>query len=380
MTISKNADSDGGAIAIRGFLFQFDKTILEALSNKHKIINFECRQDIDFDDFVIQVKHHAAVTFSPSRVRAPVLQLLRLFESDRSLKTILYCHFRDRTPSDWVLKRDELLSIVGKAATKTISEEIKNGFVANFKIRFTHDYEAQFEALVRNIESAFSVSKQEAILYHSIFQSKLLIKSTGYKAQRQTSFSDLKNILENAEVSIFNSAYSKYLTVEDYLKQIKKAYFTFKAPNIEKFERLFIIEASAATSADSLELIGKIAKKYYRKDKSPQPYVCIRGIGEDEITKIKRDLFDCDVRFFDGTYFNGDAFRRDNFFAKAIQDDCFSIKIVPEVELENLLTAIKVKEVYQFHKSGSLANIGSLSCIRHIKVQFQEFKQIISML
>ena len=48
---------DGGHYAIKGFMYQFDKTLLEALAHRHTTIRFENQQDIDYEDFVLQVKH-----------------------------------------------------------------------------------------------------------------------------------------------------------------------------------------------------------------------------------------------------------------------------------------------------------------------------------
>lgn len=379
MAKKTKTDVDGGAIAIRGFLFQFDKTIIEAISNRSKTVSFECRQDIDFDDYVIQVKHHAALDFSPSRIKSPVLQLLRTFQADRNAKTILYCHFRDKAPGDWMLTKKELASIIGSSVATSLPDDVQVGFIANFKIRFSVDFEAQFQTVISDIEKAFSISRDEAILYHSVFQSNLLNKSTGDKALRQTSYSDLKSILDNAEVRVFHAAYQKYLSAESYLKQIKKVYFTFHTANVEKFERLFVIDGSSSTTTDLIEMCGRIAKKYFKKDKSPQPYVCILGLSQDEMTRTKRDLFDHDVKFFDGTYFHGDSFRKDNLFAKSIADDSFSLKIVMEADLGSLLSAVKVKEIFHFYTSIPLATVATTPGIRNVRVQFQEIKQVIGM-
>ena len=50
-------NKDGGYYAIKGFLYQFDKAIIEVLTNPNAIVGVEEKQDIDYQDFVIQVKH-----------------------------------------------------------------------------------------------------------------------------------------------------------------------------------------------------------------------------------------------------------------------------------------------------------------------------------
>jgi hypothetical protein len=48
---------DGGYYAIKGFLYQFDTAMTMILSNPAVRVGIERKQDIDYQDFVIQVKH-----------------------------------------------------------------------------------------------------------------------------------------------------------------------------------------------------------------------------------------------------------------------------------------------------------------------------------
>jgi hypothetical protein len=102
MTKSRKTQSDaktddGGYYAIKGFLYQFDKTLIEVVTNPQSKIAFENKQDIDYDDFVLQVKHKETQEYSHSKIRKPVEKLIGLFHCDPTKKLCLYCHFKKET-------------------------------------------------------------------------------------------------------------------------------------------------------------------------------------------------------------------------------------------------------------------------------------------
>src|SRR4051794_3513131 len=101
-------DKDGGYYAVKGFLYQFDLTIMEILNNPDKDIQFENEQDIDYEHFVIQVKHKETQNYSPSKVKAPIIQLLQLFEKENTKKFCLFCHFKDTNPVEYILTLEDL--------------------------------------------------------------------------------------------------------------------------------------------------------------------------------------------------------------------------------------------------------------------------------
>lgn len=90
---------DGGYYAIKGFLFQYDKSILELLSSEDETpIFLERIQDIDYDNYVLQVKHKETAKFTNAKVREPIIKLLDLFVLDQTKKFCLYAHFKDQEP------------------------------------------------------------------------------------------------------------------------------------------------------------------------------------------------------------------------------------------------------------------------------------------
>ena len=95
---------DGGYYAIKGFAFQFDRTILEIFNatDDKEMVSLENIQDINTDSFVMQVKYRESQDFSESKIREPVLQLIEEHSKATNRKIVLYCHFRDKRPGvEW---------------------------------------------------------------------------------------------------------------------------------------------------------------------------------------------------------------------------------------------------------------------------------------
>jgi len=84
---------DGGYYAIKGFEYQIDKTILELLKSENTSINIEQIQDIDSDNFVMQVKYKETAKLVPSEVNTPIVSLIEDFKKDSSKKIHFICIF-----------------------------------------------------------------------------------------------------------------------------------------------------------------------------------------------------------------------------------------------------------------------------------------------
>lgn len=369
---------DGGYYAIKGFLYQFDKTLIEVLRNPRSTVFFENQQDINYENFVLQVKHKETQDYGHSKLRKPVEDLLEIFSQDKSKRVCLYCHFRDRAPKDWNLTLDELDCVVSNEAKARHPKPIRRKFCKNFTIRFSEDYEKQFKKTIALIKSSFKLQAGEAILYHSIFRSKLLERSLLPKTKRRVSQQDLRDFLKAADETLFWHAYSKYLNAAKYAKLIKAKHFTIREPNIENFERLFLVECdSDASQVDLIKIAGQLARKFCRKGKSPQPFISFRCLPEDKLADLKQELFDQGTTFFDGTHFHGDKFRLDEISRSHLHENTFSLKILPESEIVNVAAKVKLKEAFQFFikEPFALTTKG-----KHLKVQVDSTEQILQMI
>lgn len=361
---------DGGYYAIKGFLYQFDKTMIELLNNhEDTIIYIEKIQDINYEDYIIQVKHKETAKFSNSKVREPIIQLLDLYSKDNSKKFCLYGYFEDRTPEVITFTKVEQLNEILKYrdADKTDALELRfpqalrESFINNFSLCFGEDFENQFKYLIGEIKSVFNLNTvDEAIIYHSLIREKLFelaIKED--EQERSITRRQLEMYLSKCNKNIFYGYYDMFMGREKYIALVKKEYFTIKSANLNNFERLFIIDCIGDYNETTIrKIIDNISNKYYRKNKSPAPYICFRMISCDVLRNVKRALLDDEVKFSDGTYFDGDRFR-----VSTLKNDGHAngttVKIIKEEDIEEVMDSVLFKEHYhlfieepiQFHSA-----------------------------
>lgn len=369
---------DGGYYAIKGFLYQFDKSIIEILSNPTSVVRIETKQDIDYQDFVIQVKHKETQRYQDHKIKHAVIQLLELFKNDKSEKFCLYCHFANKTPHRWDISTTDLDRILGDKQND-YSLYLKADFIKNFYIQFSENFEAQFLSLIALIEETFSLTdRDEAFLYHSLFRSKLLEIAISEKDKRKISRAELENFINDAEKNIFYGAYSKYLDRGKYEKMVKKEFFTFQKANIDNFERLFIIDCDNKVGLIDLnKMVNSLSNKYFKKGKSPQPFIFFMNLEHQKLVDFKIDLIDQGIIFNDGTYFDGDKFRLDKIKEKELSNEKIRIKIIGAEHIHKLINRLKIHEVFQFYLKSPFE---LETPYNHIKIQIVETEQILKMI
>ena len=98
---------DGAYIALRGYKFQFDRTILEIFNNTTKTIEIEQLQDYGYDDYLVQVKYHNTdytAAQQKQQIKKPLVQLFEQFLKNRKKKFILFIYLKGIPPSKKTLE------------------------------------------------------------------------------------------------------------------------------------------------------------------------------------------------------------------------------------------------------------------------------------
>ena len=379
---------DGAFIALRGYKFQFDKTILEIFENPTKTIKIEQIQDYGFDDFIIQVKYHNTDFTGPqkkAKKKTPILQLLDECLKDDSKRFILYIYLKGVPPHKLQFNSVvELESIIGKK-TKYKSET-KENFIKKFTLIYASDFENQYKALIDRIKVNYSKTLEEAEIYYSIISSYLLDivinNPPANKESRISSKSEIDKLINKGKKIIFKSAYIDELGRNKYHKYLRKLYF-HTSLNSEPLERFFIIEIQKSANIQLVKEIVLFVKSKWSKNNTNRipdsdrfaPYLYFYGISEKELAQLKKELHEEEFIIKDGFDFM-DA----DFSLKSIQEKpTFANKIFFRIinkqwHLEELLkTKIKTKEVYQFFSTSPL-NINTE--IKHVKIEIQELSDI----
>ena len=371
---------EGGSNAIKGFLFQFDRTILEILDNPKGVIRFEQREDIERDKYYIQVKNRESSKYYPSSIRSATVQLLNLFLEDEGRDFSLYCHFKDKKPGAWRPSVDDIKAILGKSHIE-YTQEKKEAFSSHLVVQFSDDYNSEFNTVIKRLKDSFSLTtKQLAIMYHAVIRSYLLDLAVKDLNERETCFEKVKSIVGNVRSRVTMDGYQYLLGAEKYEKSVRKKYFLHSRVNVDNFQRLFIVECDDTMKAtDIMQIIMSISRNYFIKGKSSQPYILFRNLDSNVLTSIKRGLVDKEFFFNDGTWFDGDKIRTDKLFSKSTDESYGKIKFLPN---EKLLTEQKTlsyfDEIYEFYIRDSLAVMDFEG--RYVEIPVCESQQVLKII
>lgn len=161
--------------AIKGYLYQFCKTIEQILSSTDGTeITVEGIEDIDLSapdaTSLIQCKYHQETRFTPSATYKPVgLMLKHLIEGTREVSSYtLYAHFNENSPANTGWITDEFLrkalTHIDANATATDTQ------LASFKAKFHFITGMAFDELQRSVhtllQSAFNCTAIDVELYY----------------------------------------------------------------------------------------------------------------------------------------------------------------------------------------------------------------------
>ncbi|MFF1515242.1 hypothetical protein [Streptomyces sp. NPDC058305] len=340
---------DGGYNALKGFIFQFDASLLRIYDDPSREFTIEGEQDLSVEDSYIQVKHRNQ-KFSISAISDAVRQMLAQFASDREKQFILYCYFQDRTPgSELTLNVDELTRI-SKKDYREFSEELLKEFSKCLTIRFSVDYKEQFENVVTVLTKEHHLQTvAEAVTCHAIIQKHLLdLVVNNPPEARKISGVKLHEVVDSARSSIFHSAYQALLGKEKYLKLLRSE-VTQRGINLPKRERLFVIESSPHVNDHYLvDIAVALRDKFYRKHNAFSPYLVFRGVSD--LSTVKGLLIDAEVKIFDGTYFNGDRLRLGDLTKPKIGHSV-ELKVSGEENIPGIMEMTAFADIYDFFLS-----------------------------
>jgi hypothetical protein len=336
---------DGGHDAIKGFAYQFDKTLLEIFQNPRQRLEIEGAQDLSSEHYHMQIKNRSG-KFYPSVIRKAVRRMFLQFMSNRDSSYILHCHFADQLPgTSRLLTPDELNGLLSGQFNE-VDHDLMLQFSKSFCSNFSEDYETQFKNVLRYITTDLGAKDPiEALSYHAILHAYLrnlvLTKSSGC---RWVGLNDLKKAARDAQSAIFTSTYVVHCGYEKYLKMIRRQYLPRRV-NVPNLERIFSFECTDETSPEEIvEAVLTIRDRYRIKESSPTPYFTFRG--EFNESSIKANLWEAGAYFNDGRGYHGGAFKME-----ILTDPPFGaarLKIVEQEKLGDLMTQVAIKEFHDF--------------------------------
>ena len=378
--------SDGGYYAIKGFEFQIDKTILELFkADDTTPVCLEQIQDINTNDFVMQVKYKETQKYTPAKIKEPVIQLINEYQKFPTKKYYLYCYFNDVKEEKRNFTSSELDRILGNKKDN-FTKPIKDSFLSNFKLHFSKSFQEQFIQAVKIIKSNSDCSNfDEALVHYGSIAShlrKIVTNNLDIK-NRTCTKSNILAIITGNRKTVFDSAYRIYKGKQQYIAEIKRRYFTYR--NIDNWERFFIIELSGSEDVSAIKTtVLNIKRKFYKKlvrgIKSGAPYIYFINISKDNLKRLKTELIAENNIIKDGYDFMDSDFQIKSLKVKSTIENEVSIKFINnEDELKAMLGCNLecTKKIYQFYRIITIEFAFDIDIVNIEICELSEIQQIL---
>ncbi len=364
---------DGGVIALRGFVYQFDRTIQEVINRPNESVEVEHIEDLNGVDWCIQVKNHSS-KYKPSTLKKAIKSLWQAHRVNPQLKLRIHCHFADKTPGEFLPLDVENLPPtwldVLKIDSMAASEKDIAYFLKKLKILFTSNLESQLSDLLKQIRTHFALnSDEDSLCAHAIIRAYMLsVASKRQKSDRIISFSSLKEAYAQHRSMILDNGLTQQMGEEKYIRFISTRLFK-KNINLDNTDHAFIIEVQPRESHEKIaSLAERISTRYFKimrtGPKGRPPVLCIKGLPEAEYAKVAAKIYErlyiiisnspkmpsghWHLPFVDGHPFYGSNFQLDeiNKFAASSRT---LLRLIPPHALHENETLRYISEIRAYH-------------------------------
>ena len=385
---------------IRGYCYQFDRSIISILSleEDNSTVELEGIEDIDINNndgiTAIQCKYYEKTEYNHSVIAKPIRLMLQHFVSSplSVKKYYLYGHYK--AGQDKLILPFSIDFLKEKFLThKDEGEKIKDHERLNlsdakleiFLSRLTIDhnaesFEEQKKTILNMLAEEFSCSEVEATHYYYNSAFNIVAQLSSSHCSRIISKSDFISKLDRSRI-LFNVWMCRYVSKRTYLRKIRNDMFT-RCLNTEPYDRFFIIAASEAKSVEDVKECLKIIQKKWsqksRRSNTPySPFIHIHGLNPNDYLLLKEQVYTEGLIFKDGYNFFGSKFCAKSLLdAKNLTDVKFQLVETVEdlrrcVEFSN-----STKEIYQFYHDESSIDLSDVRTSKNISVQIQEFTDI----
>lgn len=410
---------------IKGYFYQFDKSILEILdqSNETNIVTIEGIEDIDIENGdeiqFVQCKYYEETDFNNSIIKKPIQLMFRHYLKNRmeaQNKNFTYklygfynkgheklLQLTQETLKSYFLDFDNYTVIdesgnlnyqIKNIKGKVIFEEpLQEDDIEDFNKRLFVDikadsYENQIEKIKSKIQNSLSdYSKEDVELIY--FNALKIIKDLACEPvikKRQISKKEFWDRIKTKEY-YFEKWMSDLLEWEQYKKIIHKKYFP-RVQNLSPSHRFFILDCQGENINDVKNVISEISTRYSRFVHQFSPFVYLYNTSNaDFMTEIKAKLYDEGCYFKDGFPFKNSEFRFQEMLIKPDTYNKISLRILEDsIDLSFVLQKLVEVErdnqlpinLYIFSKNNQLnLEIGNLDNREYSKINIRQILDIL---
>ena len=413
---------------IKGYFYQFDKSILEILeqSNETDMVTIEGIEDIDIENSdernFIQCKYYEKTDFDNSIIRKPIQLMFRHYlenrtePKDKNFTYRLYGYYKKGHEKLLELTTENLKTyfldfskfgvidesgnsnyqIKNKKGEVIFEETVEDDDIEDFKNHLFIDikadsYENQIEKIKSKIQNDLSDYSEEDIelIY---FNALKIIKDLACEhniEKRQISKKEFWDRIKTKNY-YFERWMSELLEWEDYKKIIHKKYFP-RVSNLSPAHRFFILDCQGESVNNVKNVISEISRKYSRLIHQFSPYVYLYNtLNVDFVTELKEKLYEDGCFFKDGFPFKNSKFRFQEMLIKPDKFNGISVRILEHpinlsIVLQKLVEVERVDQLpinlYIFNKSNQLnLEIGNLDNRDYSKINIRQIIDILDII
>lgn len=389
---------------IKGYFYQFDQTIVRLLEgSKNASVTVEGIEDIDLDDgddsAFVQCKYYEGTEYNHSVIKEAVIHMLRHFHkagcpSNQVFKYRLYCHYKDgqhklELPMTEDFLKENFLTYrqedKGQKDPKgkkimvehkihdelKISESQLRDFLSLLDININAlSYDAQQTKLYGLLKTEISgCSDLDANIFY--YPSAInVIQGLAIQAEEAKRKITKERFLQeiNRKEAVFNVWLQQKFGAAYFARWIRRKYFHFGRTKMPKASRFFVIDLAGDYDVNkAMQMIVRMAEFFSHKElvRTPAadrfcPYVLLRGVTLEELTDLKKSLWQQGVVINDGYPFNGADFSPQMLAADPTKEQLWKIKFLhSEDQLTSTIAAIagQVIEIYDFYKTIPLDSV-----------------------
>lgn len=382
-------DSPRSAIhAIKGYFYQFDKTIVELLhAQDDDVIYVEGVEDIDLKNAdeitAIQCKYYENTEFNHSVIAHPIRLMLtdyakRLAGKEGIYKYTLYGYYSSgheklTLPLTIEYLKDNFLTyneypLIEKVKTKKticVHEDlnVNDQQLADFITLLTIDinassYDVQLKNIFDLLSRKFSCTDFEAEFYYynnAISKIKEIATKKGV-VNREVIPHEFISSIDNKSI-LFDLWFGVFRTEVEYCNKLKGKLFP-ATMNTNNYDRFFLFEDVGYDIHDYIELVAIIVKRWSNRrverlsiDKRFSPYIYIKGMTPERVKNLKRELAIAGYPPKDGFDFFGDEFSTDSIMQDVNELSYYKVRFINDIQYldEILACSTRRKEIYQFY-------------------------------
>ena len=413
---------------IKGYFYQFDKSILEILeqSNETDMVTIEGIEDIDIENSdernFIQCKYYEKTDFDNSIIRKPIQLMFRHYlenrtePKDKNFTYRLYGYYKKGHEKLLELTTENLKTyfldfskfgvidesgnsnyqIKNKKGEVIFEETVEDDDIEDFKNHLFIDikadsYENQIEKIKSKSQNDLSDYSEEDIEF-IYFNALKIIKDLACEhniEKRQISKKEFWDRIKTKNY-YFERWMSELLEWKNYKKIIHKKYFP-RVSNLSPAHRFFILDCQGESVNNVKNVISEISRKYSRLIHQFSPYVYLYNtLNVDFVTELKEKLYEDGCFFKDGFPFKNSKFRFQEMLIKPDKFNGISVRILEHpinlsIVLQKLVEVERVDQLpinlYIFNKSNQLnLEIGNLDNRDYSKINIRQIIDILDII